>query len=101
MSSLTATAARHGVPRSDAEGFDLDERDLRAAVIAALVLRTDELFATVERLAPAKNYNAVAGEYRAAEVALRFALVDLDALKPTLGEIATVGEMRERKSTAA
>jgi hypothetical protein len=101
MSRLTSIAARHNVSRYDAEGDDLAESALRAAVISALVTRTNELFAKVEFLAPAKDVNLHAGEYRAAETALRFALVDLDALEPTLGEIAKVGEQLERETAAA
>lgn len=101
MSQLTAMAARYDVPRVDAEGFDIEEPGLRLAVICALASRTDELFATVERLAPVKDHNVFTGEYKAAEVALRFALVDLDALKPTLGELSSAGEKREAASRAA
>lgn len=99
--SLLSIAARHNVALYDAEGFDLDDPELRAAVIAALASRTDELFATVERLAAVRDYNLYAGECRAAETALRFALVDLDSLKPTLGEMASAGDRIEKAGRAA
>jgi len=98
---LPALCARHGISLSDAEGFDRDAAELRAAAISYLVTRTNELFATVERLAPVKGANLYSGRYQAAETALRFALVDLDSLKPTLGEIASVGEQIEKETVAA
>jgi hypothetical protein len=101
VSRLTALAARHGIQTYDADGYDLDEYDLRAACLAYLVKRTNELFAEVERMADARHLNLYAGTCRANETALRYALVDLDSLNPTLDEIADVGEQLEAEGKAA
>jgi hypothetical protein len=81
MSNLRALANLYDVSTSDAEGYELSEPELHAAVVIGIAAARSEARRTIQRLSPLDECPGyLRGELAEADRVLRFADVDLAGL---------------------